>query len=274
MVLVDPLRIASASRSTLLAMSEVLHRRLDEAMATARSSEGLFSTDDLRRALLPNLRAAYDAAFLVGVNSASSQLVSHGVSVDVSGVLQPPEPEFFKESVSRLEDAISDLSESIDSSDSAEKRFRWRASLALDFVITRAYSDATVTLFSVHKVKKMWMASWASGHVPGPECVFLSGRIIEADESFPVPRGYEGSVFTTPLVAPPLHPRCRCSLVLVMPEKDPKDLNLKLPKVQTDKRGWVSSETIKKMPKRKFLQVLRALLALVVRFVSGSKVGR
>lgn len=105
-----------------------------------------------------------------------------------------------------------------------------RAKLSVSTAVQRGITDGHMGAYSNYsdtdglKWNKVWVANF-TGNVPCAACTALHGEVVDEGEEFPTSLSKGVSVYYD-LDGPPLHPNCKCVLV-VFPEVD-KTINVQM----------------------------------------------
>lgn len=176
-----------------------------------------------------------------------------------------PETRIFRTSYldALLEDVRRNLREyKADRTVLARRRAALRMELSARVASQRGYTDALLSLAgelddAKLQVRKTWQATFIN-NTPCPQCTELHGVSVPLGSSFPG----TGSVYID-LLGPPLHPRCRCKLVILVSQTGvPEAAMGEIPASVTEQsERSMSAADVRAMPKKAYDAFLRFLRA-------------
>lgn len=150
----------------------------------------------------------------------------------------------------------------------ARRRLKLKVGLSAITAAERGFTDAQLEHYGEleamgSRVTKLWLANFLNNE-PCVDCVHLNGTEVEFDEEFPVPTLKRTAVYRD-LQGPPLHVRCKCVMVVLITRAD--NLFDRVPTVNITLPATMSTETVKRLPRRIFESIVKLLRAIA----GGSK---
>jgi hypothetical protein len=253
----DQIEATKAAHMAARALSDAAYVKL-ESLAQDLSS-GRITID----------KYAAESRKIVRFSYRESATVARSLTKQQSG-LSDWRPEGSVSTSDYLSSLIDDVNKNIaeykagEQDEKALRRLKLRVRLSATTAAQRGFTDAQLENYGElqekgFKVSKLWLANFLNND-PCENCKKLHGTEVEFGKEFPVPTLMKVSVYRD-LQGPPLHVHCKCMMVVLIsrPENRFDVINTNRIKVPTT----MSTETVKRLPRRVFDAIIRALRAIV-----------
>lgn len=143
------------------------------------------------------------------------------------------------------------------------RKFKLKVGLSAITAAERGFTDSQLVYYGElrdmgHRVSKLWLANFLNNE-PCIDCVHLNGTEVDFDDEFPVPTLMRTAVYRD-LQGPPLHVRCKCVMVVLVTRAD--NLFDRIPTSNIAIPATMSTETVKRLPRRIFDSIVKLLRAI------------
>lgn len=166
-----------------------------------------------------------------------------------------------------VEANVANFGEGVEQRDgSSMRQLKLRVSLSAITAAERGFTDAQLEHYSEledfgYSLQKMWLANFINNE-PCADCINLNGNVVSFRSEFPVPTLMRTAIYRD-LQGPPLHVRCKCVMVVLITTAE--NMFDRVPNMRTTPANTMTTETVKKLPRRIFNTLIKFLKAITGR---------
>jgi len=144
--------------------------------------------------------------------------------------------------------------------DKDRRKLKLRLGLSALTAASRGLTDAQLAYYAElkdmgYKLQKLWLANFVNNE-PCVDCVTLHNVRVKFEDEFPVPTLRKTAIYRD-LQGPPLHVRCKCTMVVLITTLE--NLFDSLPKEVVNSTTTMSTQSVKKLPQKVFDSVIKVL---------------